>query len=255
MGSVYFQEAIILGALLKEQKFSIDAGVGRDAADALKIRPFFSLSTQTQYGKITGEWNGSQFSLGVGIPIEKLYKGSIAIHPAASNEANSKFNKQISIGMSISENIIDLINTSQKESQKNLEANIQTRLESSMNQRLAVFEKKEDGPVPHSHLVLDHLQKGLDAFYNKNYRLALKEYLVVTTLMPDLTVAHLRLGSIYFLLGDKKSAKRSWDTALELEPNNIDLQKMIYKFKKNNNIESVFQNIPTSQSTESPVGK
>tara|TARA_Y100001970_G_C14254359_1_gene874119 strand:- start:2607 stop:3914 length:1308 start_codon:yes stop_codon:yes gene_type:complete len=73
-------------------------------------------------------------------------------------------------------------------------------------------------------LALEHMQRGLEFYYKQEYQLSLKEYNIVTTLVPTFSIAYARLGSIYYKLGDLKKAQESWTQALELDPSNDNLK-------------------------------
>ena len=52
----------------------------------------------------------------------------------------------------------------------------------------------------------------------ERYEDALEECKKLVELAPDLAIARTRLGSIYFALGDKVSARKEYDNALYLNP-------------------------------------
>ena len=68
------------------------------------------------------------------------------------------------------------------------------------------------------------MQRGLEYYYKKEFKAALEEYKTVVSLLPTFPMGHVRLGSIYYQLGDKYRAKKAWEKALELEPNNPSLK-------------------------------
>ena len=90
----------------------------------------------------------------------------------------------------------------------------------------------EKKATPKSHVVLDHMQKGLEYYYQGQYKLSLKEYFAVTTLMPDLAIGYTRLGSIYYKLDKKELALKQWEKAISLEPENLEIQEFIRHTKE-----------------------
>ncbi len=71
---------------------------------------------------------------------------------------------------------------------------------------------------------LEHMQRGLEFYYQEEFKLSLQEYTIVTTLVPNFSIAYARLGSIHYKLGNLKEAKENWKKALELDPSNDNLK-------------------------------
>ena len=63
------------------------------------------------------------------------------------------------------------------------------------------------------------LKMTAELFDGKRYEEALEVCKQLVQLAPDLEIVRTRLGSIYFALGDKASAKKEYDNALSLNPN------------------------------------
>lgn len=62
--------------------------------------------------------------------------------------------------------------------------------------------------------------KAVEALFSqKRYDEALEACQELVRLAPDLAIARTRLGSIYYALGDQVSARREYDNALQLNPN------------------------------------
>ncbi|RAP34383.1 hypothetical protein DID77_01175 [Candidatus Marinamargulisbacteria bacterium SCGC AG-439-L15] len=80
---------------------------------------------------------------------------------------------------------------------------------------------------------LTHIEKGLIAYYDLNYKEALKHYLKVAEHNPNFTLAYMRLGDIYFQLRLYEKSKQAWLKALNLEPDN---PKIIAALKKLENL-------------------
>ncbi len=74
---------------------------------------------------------------------------------------------------------------------------------------------------------LEHMQRGLEYYYAGQYELALKEYKLVVSLLPNFSIGYTRLGSIYYKLGDVKQAKFYWEKALKMDPNNNGLKAFL----------------------------
>ena len=74
---------------------------------------------------------------------------------------------------------------------------------------------------------LDHMQKGMEFYYRGEYEMALKEYELVISLLPNFPIAYARMGSIYYRMGQLKKADRYWDKALELDPSNDSLKAFL----------------------------
>ncbi len=74
---------------------------------------------------------------------------------------------------------------------------------------------------------VNYLNNSFIYFYENKFDLAKKECEQAIALTPNLTMAHTRLGSIYFKLGDYNNALKSWRRALQLEPENTQLREMI----------------------------
>ncbi len=99
-------------------------------------------------------------------------------------------------------------------------------------------------------LALEHMQRGLEFYYKEEYKLSLKEYEIVTTLVPSFSIAYARLGSIYYKLGDLDKAKNSWEQALELDPSNDSLKlflKRITPPKKTDKSKDVEKKVDMSE--------
>lgn len=74
---------------------------------------------------------------------------------------------------------------------------------------------------------LSHMQRGLEFYYQEKYKSALEEYKIVISLLPNSYIGHLRIGSIYYQLDDRDSAKKHWEIALKLNPGNQALRSYI----------------------------
>lgn len=77
---------------------------------------------------------------------------------------------------------------------------------------------RRDELLPKTALVREKLKKSAKAFYIRQFDLAVKECEEVTLIDSANHLAWTRLGSGYFLLGDKEKAKKAYLKALELDP-------------------------------------
>ena len=66
---------------------------------------------------------------------------------------------------------------------------------------------------------LEHLQKGVEYYYNGQYREALKSYQLAAQFFKRSAIIHERLGSLYYKLGEYHDALLEWQRAYALEPN------------------------------------
>lgn len=64
------------------------------------------------------------------------------------------------------------------------------------------------------------LYDALNYFYEEKYEMVIKTCQDVLTLEPNNALAHMRLGSAYYAIGQKDIAKEEWLKALEIEPDN-----------------------------------
>ena len=66
-------------------------------------------------------------------------------------------------------------------------------------------------------------------FYGGNYEKAVESLLIYNLISPDNAEAYERLGSCYYMQNKKKEAIESWSTALFLNPDKKELDKIIIK--------------------------
>lgn len=69
-------------------------------------------------------------------------------------------------------------------------------------------------------------------FYGGNYERSLKVLETLTVFEPKNALVHERMGSSYYMLGQKKEAVEAWTTAIFLDPNNEDVKFAIEKTEK-----------------------
>lgn len=72
-----------------------------------------------------------------------------------------------------------------------------------------------------------HMLSAQALFYRKSYWKALEETNKAMALVPSSAQAHALKGSIYFKMGRKTDAKRSWEKALQLDPSLNDVKQSL----------------------------
>lgn len=72
-----------------------------------------------------------------------------------------------------------------------------------------------------------HMLSAQALFYRKSYWKALEETNKAVSLVPSSAQAHALKGSIYYKMGRKKDAKRSWQAALKLDPSLTDVKESL----------------------------
>jgi len=70
------------------------------------------------------------------------------------------------------------------------------------------------------------------SFYGGNYLSAIEDLNILAYIERNNPAVYERLGSSYYMSGQKKQAISAWETAMFLDPNNKDLQKLIDKTKE-----------------------
>jgi tetratricopeptide (TPR) repeat protein len=72
------------------------------------------------------------------------------------------------------------------------------------------------------------LQQAEEALESNDMEAAEQKCLTAISLAPKYPNSHVRLGSIYFVMGDNEKAKHAWEEALSLQPENSDLKKFMF---------------------------
>ena len=72
------------------------------------------------------------------------------------------------------------------------------------------------------------LQQAEEALEANDLKSAEEKCLTAITLAPEYPNSYVRLGSVYFVMGEEDKAKNSWDQALNLQPENTDLKKFMF---------------------------
>jgi tetratricopeptide (TPR) repeat protein len=86
-------------------------------------------------------------------------------------------------------------------------------------------------PVRDMNIIDQYLFAALNHIYEGRYDLAVQESSIVIALQPDNTLAHKRLGSAYFALGNKDKAREAWKKALKLSPDDKELKQFMKVLK------------------------
>lgn len=80
---------------------------------------------------------------------------------------------------------------------------------------------------------LRHLLSSLKLYYSENYQAAIDECKSAIQLAPQMALAYIRLGSIYYRLGQYDLARRYWQIAYRIEPDNPELKEIPTGFLNN----------------------
>ncbi len=84
---------------------------------------------------------------------------------------------------------------------------------------LVKMQVRRDEILPKEVLIKEKLRKAAKGFYIRQFDTAAKECEEVAVLDEENPVAWSRLGSAYYMMGDKEKAKTAYQKALELNPN------------------------------------
>lgn len=86
---------------------------------------------------------------------------------------------------------------------------------------LVKIQVRRDEILPRSALIKEKLRRAARGFYIQQFDLAAKECEEVSLLDEANPVAWTRLGSAYYMMGDKEKARAAYRKALELNPNDL----------------------------------
>jgi len=76
---------------------------------------------------------------------------------------------------------------------------------------------------------LRHLLNALKYYYAEQYNRAIDECKTAIKIAPQMALAYIRLGSIYYRLGQYNLAQRYWQIAKRIEPDNPELKEIPIK--------------------------
>ncbi len=111
----------------------------------------------------------------------------------------------------------------QLEPESDLALSIRVFLE---REHLTVFRSMEP-PIKDMNLIEQYLFASLNHIYEGRYDLAIDEASIVLELDPDNELALKRLGSAFYAIGNKAEARKAWERALELSPDDKELKNFI----------------------------
>ena len=86
---------------------------------------------------------------------------------------------------------------------------------------LTRMQVRRDEILPKNVLIKEKLRKAARGFYIQQFDTAAKECEEVAVLDETNTVAWTRLGSAYYMMGDKEKARKAYAKALEINPNDL----------------------------------
>jgi len=85
----------------------------------------------------------------------------------------------------------------------------------------------------------EHYSAGGDYFQEKNYEMAVKEFVEAIKYNPEIWQSYQYLGSALFALGREEEAVESYEKSLALNPENEDLKKWLEEHKPSSPVEEV----------------
>ncbi|RLC50354.1 MAG: hypothetical protein DRZ79_04530 [Candidatus Cloacimonadota bacterium] len=77
-----------------------------------------------------------------------------------------------------------------------------------------------------------HLTNALKLYYEQNYEGAISECKKAIRIAPNFALSYLRLGSIYYKLGDAEEALYYWEKAKKLDPENEEIKQIFEDIKR-----------------------
>ncbi len=86
-------------------------------------------------------------------------------------------------------------------------------------------------PVGDMNIIDQYLFTALNHIYEGRYDLAIQKCTIVIDLQPDNILAWKRLGSGYYAIGKKDKAKETWEKALAVAPDDVELKQFIRQAK------------------------
>lgn len=224
-------------------------GVANDILEPNQALGLFGMEKKFLFGTMAFEWNGKATNVGYknSFGHTNVYVSWQTGKPA--NAITDRIDRLFSIGISYSTNVLDSIRESlvtkkefneemdnvhfrmsKLEQQDELESLVRGSqfLEDLQKAMIEAMQNKDDAkkklPIKRA---FEHMQRGLEAYYAGNYQEALQEYKTVTEIMPHSSTGYKRLGSIYYQLKDYENARRNWEMAIKLDPENLELKRFI----------------------------
>jgi tetratricopeptide (TPR) repeat protein len=81
-------------------------------------------------------------------------------------------------------------------------------------------------------ITLQHVQKGFEFYYLRDYKKAYDEYKEANSIYPNLPVVHASLGSLQLAMGHLEEAKQEWLLWLSLAPDSDEAKASLAKLEK-----------------------
>ncbi len=88
-----------------------------------------------------------------------------------------------------------------------------------------------EGPVGDMNIMDQYLFAALNHIYEGRYDLSIQECTVVIELQPGNILGWKRLGSAYYAIGKKDKARETWEKALRIAPDDVELKQFIKQIK------------------------
>ena len=100
-----------------------------------------------------------------------------------------------------------------------------------LSQRL-IDRKFTDEETDRLKTTLQHVQKGFEFYYLRDYQKAYDEYKQANSIYPNLPVVHASLGSLNLAMGRLEEAKQEWLLWLSLAPDSSEAKASLDKLQK-----------------------
>lgn len=125
------------------------------------------------------------------------------------------------------EETIKLMQAKSKAMEYTMSEGFQTKLINELIAQKVVERELRDSETMLLKATMKHIQKGLEYFYLNDMESAFQEYNIANSLIPNMSLIHERLGSIYYRLGHWEMAKQEWLLTLSLNPKNDNARKQL----------------------------
>lgn len=96
---------------------------------------------------------------------------------------------------------------------------------------LIKLQVRRDEILPKNSWITQKLKKTASYFYVKQYNMVIKDCEEIILIDPSNHMAWTRLGSAYFMLGDRENAKKAFKKALEINPNDKVVREFLQEHK------------------------
>jgi tetratricopeptide (TPR) repeat protein len=170
-----------------------------------------------KFGKLMADWDGDSLSFGLNYEVWDKYELFASNTVPKTNDTKSIIKAGIRF---TGNNLRDAYRQPYK-------------IKKEMN-KTSASDQLELSNVSIMNAATFHMQKGLQHYYEANYIEALKDYKIVTSLVPENPVNYIRLGSIYYQIGEKDNAIAEWKKVLDIDPYNKEIRHYLKDVKRNN---------------------